>query len=274
MCRVLNVSRQGYYDWKKRKLSNRELRNRVLKAKIRVISAESRQTYGCPRITAELHAQGETVGKNRVARLMQEAGIVGKPAKSFIVTTDSQHSLPVAENLLNRNFQPSAPNQVWVTDITYLHTNEGWLYVDVILDLYSRKVVGWSAANHMRTELCLTALDRALVTRQPAPGFIHHSDRGSQYASYHYCQRLKAAGGRMSMSRKGNCWDNAPAESFFGTLKTELGQKSWPSLAAAQGAVSEYIHGFYNPLRRHSYNAYLSPNAAEQQWAANGKQAA
>jgi putative transposase len=264
MCRVLGVSRQGYYDWKKRPPSKRELENRALKAKIRIAHAQSRGTYGSPRITKELREDGEEVGKNRVARLMQEAGIVGKPPKPFTTTTDSDHDQPVADNLLDRNFTAEAPNQAWVTDITYIPTLEGWLYLDVILDLYSRKVVGWSADDHMRAELCLKALDQALATRQPQQGFLHHSDRGSQYASEVYQKRLLEVGAVVSMSRRGNCWDNAVAESFFGTLKTELGQRIWPTRQAALAAIREYIHHFYNPVRRHSANGYLAPNVFEQ----------
>ena len=252
-----------------------------MKAKIRIIHAQSRGTYGSPRITAELREQAEKsekseksekaekaerVGKNRVARLMKEEGIEGKFPKRFKKTTDSDHKEPVAPNLLDRQFQQDAPNQAWVTDITYLRTVDGWAYLAVILDLHSRKVVGWSLDSHMRTELCLEALEQALTTRGPDAGWIHHSDRGSQYTSELYQKRLKAAGARPSMSRKGNCWDNAVAESFFGTLKTELSTDIWPSQGAARAAIRDYIHHFYNPVRRHSANGQLAPNVIEQHY--------
>lgn len=212
----------------------------------------------------DLRDGGEVIGVNRVARLMREEGLVGKPVRRFKRTTDSDHEQPIAPNLLLRNFTTETPNQVWVSDISYIPTHQGFLYLSVVLDLYSRKVVGWSLASHMRTELVLESLERALAVREPPSGWIHHSDRGSQYASCAYQARLSQAGGRTSMSRKGDCWDNAVVESFFGTLKTELEKEVWSSHHEAREAIQEYINEFYNPIRRHSANGYLSPN--QQEW--------
>ena len=199
---------------------------------------------------------------------MRADGIAGVPRRRFRKTTDSEHTLPVAANLVDRDFAATAPNQVWVGDITYVSTATGWLYVAVLVDLFARKVVGWAAANHMRAELCLEALESAVALRGPPVGLVHHSDRGSQYASGAYRDRLTAIGAVCSMSGKGDCWDNAVAESFFGTLKTELvHRQSWSSPAEARLAVAEYIHQFYNPVRLHSSNGYRSPIEAEIQHA-------
>jgi transposase InsO family protein len=199
---------------------------------------------------------------------MRAAGLAGVPHRRFRKTTDSEHALPVAENLLERDFHADAPDQVWVADITYVSTGAGWLYVAVILDLFSLKVVGWAAASHLRTELCLEALASAVAVRRPSVGLVHHSDRGSQYASGAYRDSLAEIGAVCSMSRKGDCWDNAVAESFFGTLKTEwVHRRSWSSQAEARLGIADYLHQFYNPVRLHSSNGYRSPIEAEIQHA-------
>ncbi len=260
MCRALKVSRSGYYDWAKRDPSQRAQRDAELKAKVIDIHKASRGTYGSPRIHAELLEEGERVGRKRVARLMREEKLSGTPAKRFVQTTDSKHDEPIAPNLLDRQFDVDEPNRVWAGDITYVRTWEGWLYLAVVIDLYSRKVVGWAAAEHMRTDLVLCALDTALGIRQPEPGLLHHSDRGSQYAATDYRQQLTEAGIVCSMSRKGNCWDNAVVESFFGTLKTELVYRQvFATKRRAKDAIADYIELFYNPHRRHSSLGYLSP---------------
>ena len=211
----------------------------------------------------DLRAEGHQVGKERVARLMREQGLAGTPKRRYRpTTTDSDHDDRVAENLLDRKFTVVAPNKAWVGDITYLPTKAGWVYLAVLLDLFSRKVVGWSLQKHMQTELCLQALARAVATRQPGAGLLHHSDRGSQYTSDDYQAALAGFGATPSMSRKGNCWDNAVAESFFGTLEQELvlqQEEVWDNEVAARIAVGDYIHGFYNQRRRHSTLGQLSP---------------
>lgn len=263
MCRVLRVARSAYYDWKKGKASARAAEDAVLAVHIKVIHRTSRGTYGVPRVLAELREQGYRVGKDRVGRLMRAQGLTGTPKRRFRpTTTDSDHDHRVADNVLDRNFEASAPNQAWVGDITYLATKAGWVYLVVLLDLFSRKVVGWSLQQHMQTELCLQALRQAITTRRPGPGLVHHSDRGSQYTSDDYQTALEAIGAVPSMSRKGNCWDNAVAESFFGTLEQELVQQQeelWADEAEARSAVGQYIHGFYNHRRRHSTLGQLSP---------------
>ena len=218
--------------------------------------------YGSPRVFAELRAEGHIVGRHRVARIMREQGVSGAPKRKFKgSTTDSGHTVRIEPNHLNRDFTAAAPNAVWVGDITYLRTVGGWVYLAVVIDLYSRKVVGWALEDHMRKELCLRALGSAVALRQPPAGLIHHTDRGSQYTSDAYRAALDAIGAVVSMSRKGNCWDNAVSESFFGTLEQELvGQTDVPAdLEEAQSAVSSYIHGFYNSVRRHSTLGYRSP---------------
>jgi len=235
-----------------------------IRARVRAIFVRSKGTYGRIRIVAELRNQGEIVNHKRVYRLMKEEGLVVATPRSWKRTTVSDPALPVAENLLNRQFSPATPNQVWASDITYIPTAEGWLFLAVILDLYSRKVVGWAVADHMRTELCLEALEQALVRRQPGAGWMHHSDRGSQYASAAYRKRLHRAEACVSMSRKGNCWDNAAVESFFGTLKADrIDRQLWATRREASQALLEYIPTFYNQERLHSHNGYHSPDDAE-----------
>lgn len=264
MCRLLQVSPSGYYAWLVRPKSDRECDNEVLALEIEAIHEQSRGTYGSPRITHELHEQGRAVSKKRVAKRMKERGIQGKKRRRFRKTTDSKHGLPVPPNLLARDFTQDAPNKVWVTDVTAIYTATGWLYLAVILDLFSRSVVGWATSSHNDTNLALAALDDAAATRRPPPGLIHHSDRGSPYASEDYRKRLDSYCMVASMSRTGDCWDNAVAESFFATIKCdELDHQWYPSQAAAHAAIDDYITNFYNPVRRHSTLGYLSPDEFE-----------
>ena len=254
------VSASGFYAWCRRGLSLRAQKDAALKVEIRAAHAASGKTYGSPRVFKDLEAAGQRVGRKRVARLMQEEGIEGQRKRAFRVTTDSRHSHPVAANELNRNFTASAPNKVWVTDITYIQTREGWTYLAAILDLFSRRVVGWSMDSHLDRTLALDALSMALRTRRPEVGLVHHSDRGVQYASDDYQSRLREHGMISSMSRKGNCWDNAVAESFFSTLKAELVYRNdYVSRSQAYASVFEYIEAFYNGRRRHSALGYVSP---------------
>jgi transposase InsO family protein len=229
--------------------------------KLKVLYKVNRETYGSPRLYRELKDQGFKAGRNRIARLMRENGLVATRPKRVRKTTDSSHSQPVAENVLDRKFDVPGPNRAWVTDITYIWTWEGWLYLAVVIDLFSRRVVGWSMAEHMRLELVLNALQMALGERLTDGGLlVHHSDRGSQYASETYRDTLAQQGIVCSMSRKGNCWDNAVAESFFATLKKELiARDSWPTRRSARSAIHEYITLFYNSRRRHSYLGFMSP---------------
>ena len=265
LCRVLQVSRSGFYDWCRRLPCLREVEDRRLKTEVLAIHKSSRKTYGSPRVHAELQAREVAVSRKRVARLMREAGLTGLPPRPFQHTTDSDHDQPVAENVLDRQFEVTGPNQAWVADITYVRTWEGWLYLAVVIDLFSRRVVGWSLADHLRTDLVLGALHMALGLRQPGLDLLHHSDRGSQYASKDYQDLLTERNICCSMSRRGNCWDNAVAESFFGTLKTELiYRRPWPSRRKAEAAIAEYLGVFYDRHRRHSYLDFLSPADYEE----------
>ena len=266
LCRVLSVARSGYYAWQKRPESQHSRKDKALVVKLKVFYQVNREVYGSPRMHPEMTAQGFKVGRNRIARLMREHGLVATRPKRFRKTTDSSHSQPVAENLLDRKFDVPGPNRAWVTDITYIWTWEGWLYLAVVIDLFSRRVVGWSMAEHMRLELVLNALQMALGERLTDGGLlIHHSDRGSQYASETYRDTLARQGIVCSMSRKGNCWDNAVAESFFATLKKELiDRDSWPTRRIAKSAIHEYITLFYNARRRHSYLGFVSPMEFEK----------
>lgn len=259
LCRVLAVSTSGFYDYCKRAESRRRTDDFLLKLRIAAIHKRSRGTYGSPRVHAELQEHGQRVSRKRVARLMQEAGLEGVPKRKFIRTTDSKHNCPVAANVLDRQFHVEDPNQVWAADITYIRTWEGWLYLAVVLDLFSRRAVGWCLDESLGKELVLQALSMALGMRQPDGGLLHHSDRGSQYASAAYQKALADQGITCSMSRRGDCWDNAVVESFFGTLKTELiDQRAWPTKRHARAAVADYLN-FYNAHRRHSSLGYLSP---------------
>ncbi len=265
LCRVLAVSPSGFYAWCHRAPSRRRRDDGLLKLKIAAIYQRARGTYGSPRIHVELQEQGVRVSRKRVARLMSEVGLEGTPRKRFRRTTDSSHRHPIAANVLDRQFSVVAPNRVWATDITYVRTWEGWLYLAVIVDLFSRRVVGWALDTKLHTALVVEALDMALGLREPGQDLLHHSDRGSQYASTQYRELLEARKIRCSMSRRGDCWDNAVVESFFGTLKTELiDRRPWPTRRAAQDAIREYIEIFYNRQRRHSSLGYKTPAQFEE----------
>lgn len=260
LCRLLQVSPSGYYAWRTRPTSAHAKRDEQLRVQIAAIHKSSRGTYGSPRVHRALRGDKERVGRKRVARIMRENDLSGRRRRRFRKTTDSKHRLPVAENVLARNFTVGARDQVWVGDITYVNTWEGWLYLAVLIDLYSRRVVGWAIADHMRTELVLDALKMAVGERRPDPGLVHHTDRGSQYASADYRSELAAYGMVCSMSRKGECWDNAVAESFFARLKDDLlYRRKWGTKDEAIAAVREYIMCFYNARRLHSSLGYLSP---------------
>lgn len=266
MCWVLEVSRSGYYAWVSRPQSRRELENEALTEKIKSIHTKSRKTYGSPRIHRKLLSEGFRCSRGRVAQLMRNHEIRAQTKRRFVVTTDSKHDFPVAKNLLDRQFDVAEPNRVWVSDITYIPTSEGWLYLATTLDLYSRKIVGWSMDSSMSRELVLDALDMAVRARKPATGLIHHSDRGSQYASGDYRKALDQHGMLCSMSRKGDCWDNAVMESFYRSLKTELVyQRTYSTREEARREIFEYIEVFYNRQRMHSYLGYLCPTDYEAQ---------
>ncbi len=267
MCRVLQISRSGYYAWLTRPESNRSRENRQLVEQIRDIHQQSRQSYGSPRVHAELQTMGVVCGKNRIARLMRLNGIAVEKKRKFTKTTDSNHHLPVAPNLLDQQFEASRPDAVWTTDITYIWTKEGWLYLAIVLDLFSRRIIGWSMASTLERTLVITALRMAIMVRNPVKGLIHHSDRGSQYASYDYQRILEQKGIRCSMSRRGNCYDNAPTESYFATLKRELVyRRNYSSHTEAKQDIFEYIEVWYNRKRKHSAIEYMSPIEYEHQW--------
>ncbi len=269
MCRMLGVSKAGYFAWRDRPESPRGDEDRALTTRIHVIHAESRKTYGSPRVHRELRGQGTSISRKRVERLMRTAGIQVKPKARFVVTTDSAHGLPVAPNLLEQNFSGTATYLRWVTDITYVATEEGWLYVSAILDLFSRRAVGWAMQDRMDRSLVLSALDMAVGHRRPQPGLLHHSDRGSQYACEDYRRALTNHGMIASMSRRACCYDNAAMESFWHTLKVELiHRRRFQTRAEAKQAIFEYIEVFYNRLRRHSSIGYVSPVEFERQHSA------
>ena len=260
MCQTLAVSLSGYYAWVARPESRRTAENRQLLAQIRVIHAESRSTYGSPRVHATLQAQGQRIGEHRVARLMRASALRAKTVKKWRATTDSAHQYPVVPNTLNRQFAVAHPNQVWAGDITYVWTAEGWLYLAVVLDLYSRRVIAWGMGSRLTQELATAALTMAVEHRRPASGVLHHTDRGSQYAATLYRELLAGHGLTASMSRRGNCWDNAVVESFFHTLKTELVyHRRYITREEARQDIFEWIEVFYNRTRRHSTLGYRSP---------------
>lgn len=266
MCRVLGVSRSGYYGWKKRPESRRRRENKELLVMIKGTYERSRGTYGSPRITKELQERGMRCGENRIAGIMRGNGIVAKRTKKFRATTNSKHSYPVAENLLNRHFAVEGPNRVWCSDITYISTAEGWLYLVIILDLFSRQVVGWGMSARLTGDFVIKALYQAEGRRTIAQGCIFHSDRGVQYACKDFKEVLQGYGFEQSMSRKGDCYDNAVAESFFSTLKTELVHHCrYTTRAEARQSIFEYIEIFYNRERRHSALGYRSPVRFEQE---------
>jgi putative transposase len=264
LCRVLQVAASGYYAWRHRQPSPRAVANALLTEQIRTIHEHSRCTYGAPRVHADLRAREKRVSRKRVARLMRKAGLVGRLPRRFRRTTIADQKAQI-EDLVQRQFTAAAPDQKWFGDITYIRTWEGWLYLAVILDAYSRKVVGWAMADHLRTELATAALEMALTSRRPNPGLIHHTDRGVQYTSTAYGDLLTAHQARQSVGRPGTCWDNAVAESFFATLKNELIYRhSWPTRHQAELAVFEFIAGWYNQHRRHSALGYCSPADVER----------
>lgn len=269
MCQVLEVSTSAYYDWITRPPSRHEVEDSRLTEKIQGIHEKHKGNYGARRIRDDLLDDNEviSVSRERVARLMSEDGLECKRKKKFKVTTNSKHDLAIAPDLLKRDFSPEKPDQSYVADITYVWTSEGWLYLAVVIDLFSRLVVGWSLSSRMTAAIVTDALGMAITTRQPGPGLIHHSDRGAQYASDAFQKMLSEHGYQCSMSRKGNCWDNSVAESFFGTLKSELiYQHKYESRAQAKAAIFEYIEVYYNRQRKHSTNGYLSPLNYEQKW--------
>jgi putative transposase len=266
LCETLEVSPAGYYAWRQRPASELQQRRDALVVEIRAIHAEVKARYGSPRIHAELLARGQDCCVNTVAKLMRDNDIQAKTARKFrVTTTDSNHDLPVADNLLDRQFNPSEANEVWVADITYIQTDEGWLYLAAVEDLFSRRVVGWSMDDNMESRLVVDALEMAVQRRLPDEKLLAHSDRGSQYASEHYQRLLGQHGITCSMSRRANCWDNAPMESFFASLKKELVHDAqFATRAEARAAIFEYIEVFYNRHRRHSSLGYVSPAEYEQ----------
>jgi putative transposase len=260
LCQVLGVSPSGYFAWRSRPASLRQREDLILLAHIRSAYALSHETYGSPRMTRELQDGGLKVGRRRTARLMRENGLKARLKRRFKRTTDSHHAFPVAPNLLDQDFSATCPNQKWNADISYVWTSEGWLYLAVVLDLFARRVVGWAVSDRLHQELALAALRKALAIRQPPAGLIHHADRGSQYCSLDYQAELRKHGIRISMSGKGNCFDNAVVETFFKTLKSELVWRTvFQTRAEAKEAIGRYIDGFYNPVRRHSTLDYVSP---------------
>lgn len=264
LCRNLNVSKAGYYAWRGRKESQRRKRDTELAREIQRVHLENRRCYGRPRIHKELRAQGIRVSGKRIARLMRFHGIKGLKRRRSKASSSSPGTIPAAPNILNRQFNVAKPNLAWVSDITYFPTSEGWLYLAVVIDCYSRRVVGWAMDNRIDTTLVISALQMALLNRSYRK-VILHSDRGSQFACRAYSQFLQDHGIIASMSRKGNCWDNAIAESFFASIKVELKpDMTWKTRAEARTAIFEYIEAWYNPRRRHSANGYLSPVAFEK----------
>jgi putative transposase len=262
MCEVLGVSRGGYYAWVARPESARAAEDRALAAEIRASHEASRGRYGSPRVHAELRAHGRRVGRKRAARLMRGMGLSARRKRRFRRTADGAHAFPVAPNLLGRDFEAAAPNRVWLADLTYIRTAEGWLYLAVVLDLFTRRVVGWAMAEHLGHELALAALDMAIARERPTPGLMHHSDRGAQYAAHECRKRLRLHGMICSMSRKGDCWDNAPMESLFATLRgglIEARERDYPTRDEARAAVFQYVEGWYNRRRPHSSPGYRTP---------------
>ena len=265
---MLEVSRSGFYAWRSREPSEADVRREELTAEVKVIHAEVKARYGSPRIHAELLGRGHECSVNFVAQVMREAGIAAKTKRKFRQTTDSNHTLPVAKNVLDRDFDPAEPNARWCADITYIPTREGWLYLAVVEDLFSRKVVGWSMDATMTSRLVVDALEMALAARLKgslSSGLVTHSDRGSQYAGEHYQRRLSEERITCSMSRRGNCWDNAPMESFFASLKKELvHDEDYATRDQAKASIFEYIEAFYNRVRRHSSLGYVAPDEYER----------
>jgi putative transposase len=268
LCRLLGVTRQGYYAFAKRPVSARVQEELSIRKRLKVLHAESDGTYGSPRMLKALQSEGVRVSKRRIERALRSMGMQGRQRRRWRVTTRANPAHPVVDNALARDFTASRPNEKWVTDISYVWTDEGWCYLATILDLFSRAVVGWSLDTTLSTRLPLAALEMALRRRQPLAGLLHHSDRGCQYTSADYREALAEAGITVSMSRKGNCWDNAVAESFFATLKTELVyRRSWVTRADLRAAVFQYIEVFYNRRRLHSSIGYKTPAQLESECA-------
>ena len=265
LCRLLEVSEQGFYQWRKRPTARRKLEDQRLGHEVQMIHAESKQRYGSPRIYHEFRERGQQCSRKRVERLMRERSLRARAARKFRATTDSSHSRPVAENHLNREFLVPAPNQTWVGDITYLWTKEGWLYLAVFIDLYSRMVVGWALGTRLSAELALTAWQRACLRRRPGAGLLVHTDRGVQYTADGFSKALEGICAKLSMSRKGNCWDNAVAESFFHSFKVEaIDGFTFETRKSMEYEVFDYIERFYNRVRRHSSIGYRSPEQFER----------
>lgn len=271
MCRALGVSRSGFYAWQTREPSKRARQDQRLRIHVRAAFRKSKRTYGSPRLHQQLRREGLFCGRKRVERLMREEGLIARPRRRFRRTTDSNHLHPIAPNLLARNFevgQVDGPDRVWVSDLTYVPTRQGWLYLATVLDLGTRRVVGWNMSDTLAVELATGALEMGLAQRRTAPGLIHHSDRGVQYAAHAYREILERHGAIASMSRKGNCWDNAVAEAFFSTLEFELIEGAdWQTRAEARRAIFRYIEGWYNRERLHSSLGYLSPVEYERRLA-------
>ena len=265
LCRVMRVTSRGFRAWRVRPMSQRQRDDMVILAHIREQHRLSLQSYGRPRMTEELQELGLKVGHRRVGRLMGENGIKIIRTQKYKATTDSNHTFNIAPNLLDQDFSATGPNQKWAGDISYIWTSEGWLYLAVILDLYSRRVIGWAVSNRMKKDLAIRALDMAVALRQPPKDCIHHTDRGSQYCSNEYQKRLSKHGFKVSMSGKGNCYDNSMVETFFKSIKAELiWHNRWDTRRQAEGAIFQYINGFYNPRRRHSSLGGKSPLAFER----------
>jgi putative transposase len=272
-CAALGVSVSGFYAWKNRPASARQSDDMIMLAHIRAEFATSNETYGSPRMHAELKDSGLAIGLNRVARLMSENGLKARQKTRFKKTTDSDHGGPVAGNVLDQDFTATAPDQKWGVDISYIWTSEGWLYLAIVLDLFSRRIVGWQLSDRMQRGLAMTALQRAINLRRPPPGLIHHSDRGSQYCSDDYRRMLRDNGFTASMSGRGNCYDNAMVETVFKTIKSELiWRTAFATRDQASKAIGQYIEGFYNPRRRHSSLGYVSPATFEATFRAGKKE--
>jgi putative transposase len=271
-CAVLGVSVSGFYAWKSRPASTRQTNDMILLAHIRAQFSTSNETYGSPRMHFELKESGLSIGRHRVARLMSENGMKARQKTRFKKTTDSDHGGSVAPNVLDQNFTATAPDQKWGVDISYVWTAEGWLYLAIVLDLFSRRIVGWQLSDRMKRGLAIDALQRAINLRQPSPGLIHHSDRGSQYCSADYRRLVRDHGFVASMSGRGNCYDNAMVETVFKTIKSELiWRTAFKSRDQASTAIGQYIEGFYNPRRRHSSLGYVSPATFEATFRAGQK---
>ncbi len=265
MCRVLGVSQSGFFAWQERPACRRQQQDMVYLAHIRTAFALSNGTYGSPRMHRDLVDEGHEIGRHRTARLMRENQLIARQKRRFKRTTDSEHAWPVAPNLVAQDFTADGPDRKWGADISYIWTAEGWLYLAIVLDLFSRHVVGWATSDRLKCDLAVEALRRALVARNPAPGLVHHSDRGSQYCSVDYQALLRKRGILISMSGRGNCYDNSMVETFFKTIKSELiWPVAWQSRQQAENAIARYIDGFYNPVRRHSSLGFQSPIAFER----------